>query len=174
MQYKNAKKIIIDKIKLDILLRLGCPDAQILQIIKTGDFTRTGDSLIDETLECLVDFKEFDNWGGKRPGAGRPKNQVENHLDNQDANQDVDKDKDIYNNLNNNIYNKKTANENLEGYILIDEHTRIDEDMPEFSDMTFEECTRASEWLLDKMYCQSLPKGKFVEIVRKFKNNLRV
>ena len=100
MQYRNVKKIIIDKMKLDILMRLGCPDNQIIELIKTGNFTPTGDSVIDETLECLLDFKEFDNWGGKRPGSGRPKkhleNQDENHLDNQDANQVVDKDKDIY------------------------------------------------------------------------------
>ena len=107
MQYKQNQKIIIDRRKLDILIRLGCPDIQILELIKTGDFTRTGDSLIDETLECLIDIKDFDNWGGKREGAGRkPKNQLEfqdenqdeNQLDNQDGNQDaiqvVDKDID--------------------------------------------------------------------------------
>ena len=99
MQYKNSKKIIIDRRKLETLFRLGCPDNQILQLLRTGEFTPTGDSLIDETLECLVDFKEFENWGGKREGSGRPKNnqlenQDENQLENQDTNQDVDKDKD--------------------------------------------------------------------------------
>lgn len=180
MQYRNVKKIIIDKMKLDILMRLGCPDNQIIELIKTGNFTPTGDSVIDETLECLLDFKEFDNWGGKRPGSGRPKkhlenqdeNQDENHLDNQDANQVVDKDKDIYNNLNNNnIYIfKKPSEEVIHKVIHIDEKMRVDEDMPEFKDMTWEECCRASEWLLEKMYCRTLPKDKFVEIVRKFKS----
>lgn len=95
MQYKNSKKIIIDRRKLETLFRLGCPDNQILQLLRTGEFTPTGDSLIDETLECLVDFKEFENWGGKREGSGRPKNnQLENQLENQDTIQDVDKDKD--------------------------------------------------------------------------------
>lgn len=108
MQYKNVTKIIIDKRKLDVLIRLGCPDKQILELIKTGEFTKTGDSLIDETLECLIDLREFQNWGGKRKGSGRRKNhlenqvenQVENHLENQVANQDtfqvvdIDKDKD--------------------------------------------------------------------------------
>lgn len=96
MQYKTNTKIIIDKRKLDILLRIGCPDSQLLELIKTGKFTRTGDSLIDDTLECLIDLKDFSNWGGKRNGAGRKKkNQVENQVENQDAFQVVDKDIDI-------------------------------------------------------------------------------
>ena len=97
MQYQKNIKIIIDKRKLDVLTRIGCPDEKILSLLKTGKFEPTGDKLIDETLECLIDIKEFDNWGGKREGAGRPKkNQDENHLGNQDANQvaDIDKDKD--------------------------------------------------------------------------------
>jgi hypothetical protein len=115
MQYKNSQKIIIDKRKLDILLRLGNYDKQILQLVKTGTFTKTGDELVDETLECLMDVKSFDNWGGKRTGSGRPsknhlENQVDNHLENQDAIQVVDKDrdKDKLTNLNNifNINNK--------------------------------------------------------------------
>lgn len=53
--------------------------------------------------------------------------------------------------------------------VFIDENMRIDEDMPEFKDMTFEACCKASEWLLQNMYCQKLAKDKFIEIVRKFK-----
>lgn len=53
--------------------------------------------------------------------------------------------------------------------VFIDENMRIDEDMPEFKDMTFEACCKASEWLLQNMYCQTLSKDKFIEIVRKFK-----
>lgn len=53
--------------------------------------------------------------------------------------------------------------------VFIDEHTRIDEQMPEFNDMTFEECCRAYDWFQEQMYCQSISKSKFVEIVRKFK-----
>lgn len=235
MQYKNATKLIIDKRKLDILLRLGCPDKQLLEIIKTGEFTKTGDSLIDETLDCLVDIKSFSNWGGSRENSGRKssknndinqdenhlENQVENHLANQDMFQvvDIDKDKDIYNINNNKIFKKPTLEEvkayclerknnvdadrwlnyytsngwkvgknpmkdwkaavrtwerkekpqKVEEKILIDESMRIDEDMPEFKDMTFEACCKASEWLLQNMYCQTLAKDKFVEIVRKFK-----
>lgn len=103
MQYKQSTKIIIDKRKLDLLFRIGCPDKQLIQVLKTGKFDKTGDQLIDDTLECLVDIKEFDNWGGKRQGAGRKpnnhldnqlENQDENHLANQEPNQDVDIDKD--------------------------------------------------------------------------------
>lgn len=131
MQYKNNKKIIIDQRKLEFLFRLGCPDKQIIELLKTGDFTSTGDNLIDETLESLLDFKVFENWGGARKGVGRkPKksgkknqleNQDENQLENQDDGQVVDKDidKDIYiNNIfNNNIYkqeNKRFTKPTLE------------------------------------------------------------
>ena len=237
MQYKNATKIIIDKRKLDILLRLGCPDKQILELIKTGEFTKTGDSLVDETLECLLDVKCFRNWGGSRENSGRKSNnsnklnqvdfqdekqdekQDENHLVNQDIFQVVDIDKDIYNINNNKIFKKPTLEE-VKAYCLerknnvdaerwlnyytsngwkvgknpmkdwkaavrtweskekpkktqetvfIDENMRIDEDMSEFKDMTFDACCKASEWLLQNMYCQTLAKDKFVEIVRKFK-----
>jgi hypothetical protein len=102
MQYKNATKIIIYKKKLDILIRLGCPDNQILQLLKTGKFTPTGDSLIDETLECLVDFKEFKNWGGNHNPKGingynkkKKRGQVDRQVDSQDDCQVVDKDIDI-------------------------------------------------------------------------------
>ena len=108
MQYKQSKKIIIDSNKLAVLIRIGCPDKQLLDLIKTGTFERTGDTLIDDTLECLIDLKTFKNWGGKRDNAGRPKknqleNQDENQLENQDGNQDafqvvdkdIDKDKEV-------------------------------------------------------------------------------
>lgn len=53
--------------------------------------------------------------------------------------------------------------------VFIDEKVRIDENMPEFKDMTFDACCKASDWLLKNMYCQTLEKNKFIEIVRKFK-----
>ena len=116
MQYKNTKKIILDQRKLETLFRIGCPDNLIIELLKTGTFTPTGDSLIDDNLESLIDHKLFnnENWGGKREGAGRPKNnqdknQDEIQVDNQDKNQDTDKD--IYNNSRNNIYNNNTTHE---------------------------------------------------------------
>lgn len=102
MRYKTTKKILIDKMKLDILLRLNCPKDILIDLILYNKFTKTGDDLIDENLESLIDIKEFNNWGGKRPNSGRKnqvenqlENQDENHLENQDVNQDEDKDKDI-------------------------------------------------------------------------------
>lgn len=94
MQYKNTKKIILDQRKLETLFRIGCPDNLIIELLKTGTFTPTGDSLIDDNLESLIDHKIFNNnnWGGKREGAGRPKN---NQDENQDENQDTDIDIDI-------------------------------------------------------------------------------
>ena len=107
MQYKTNTKIIIDKRKLDTLVRLGCPADRIVSVITTGSFDRTGDELIDDNLESLIDIRQFDNWGGKRQGAGRPLknkennqddnqlgNQDDNQVGNQDDNQVVDIDKD--------------------------------------------------------------------------------
>ena len=99
MQYKSSKKILIDKRKLDTLLRLDCPKEIITDLIFENKLTLTGDSLIDDNLESLIDIKEFENWGGRRKGSGRPKknqleNQDENQLENQDAIQDEDRDKD--------------------------------------------------------------------------------
>lgn len=101
MQYQTNVKIVIDKRKLDTLIRLGVSDQNLLSILKTQRFEPTGDALIDEYLSTLVDVKEFSNWGGNRKNSGRkPKNnQLENQDDNQLENQDDcnldDKDKDI-------------------------------------------------------------------------------
>lgn len=118
MQYKSNKKIIIDKRKLDTVIRLGCPSDVLLCLITTGTFSPTGDSLIDENLESMREEKEFTNWGGNHNPTG--KNQYSNkksgqlggqkrgQLDRQDGGQDVDKDidKDIdidnINKINNN------------------------------------------------------------------------
>jgi len=256
MQYKSNKKIIIDKRKLDTVIRLGCPSDVLLCLITTGTVSPTGDSLIDENLESMREEKEFTNWGGNHNPTG--KNQYSNkksgqldgqkrcQLDRQDdcqvVDKDIDKDLKIKEVNKKEIYkerfeewwsfypklragNKQKAfdkyikaveNEKLtpewllekvkeysnseevkKGYacgaevyfnkckynndyselnekeetVFIDEHTRIDEQMPEFNDMTFEECCRAFDWLQEQMYCQSISKSKFVEIVRKFKGS---
>ena len=117
MQYKQSQKIIIDRRKLDLLIRLGCPDDVIFSAIIGRDYKHTGDNLIDDILECLVDTKLFENWGGNRSGAGRKsakKNQLENQdenqdanqLENQDANQVVDKDIDKESDKDKDIINK--------------------------------------------------------------------
>ena len=117
MQYKDSPKIMIDERKLEILFRLGCPDAQIIELLKTKTFTPTGDKLIDDTLECLIDCKHFDNRGGNHNPSG--KNQYTKKESGQSGQNDrsktrsktgqtTDKDIDIepeYNNINNNIYN---------------------------------------------------------------------
>lgn len=101
MQYKNSQKIIIDKRKLDLLIRLGCPDSAIISMIKDRTFNKTGDQLIDETLECLVDVKDFGNWGGNHNPKGKNQytkvndfGQVDHQLAGQVCGQVVDKDKD--------------------------------------------------------------------------------
>lgn len=114
MQYKTNIKIMVDKRKLDILLRLKCPEEILWEVIKTGEVHKTGDSLIDETLETLVDIKEFKNWGGSRKGSGRKSknNQDENQLEKQDESNLADKDIDIdidntINSTNNTNINKR-------------------------------------------------------------------
>lgn len=267
MQNKSSEKIIVDKVKLQTLQRLGCPEKAIADKILYNKFTPQNDSLLDLFLESLTDEKSFSNWGGSRKNAGRKAskisglNQDENQVENQDEkiklnksrfNQVVDKDNNIYNNiyLNNNTktrkeniikeknkrygecqnviltedqFNKLSAehnnlneaiekldtwlgtsggkNKNKNHYpyfksnswvweginkpvaekketslvdymetIKIDENLRFDETMPEFSDMTFEECTRAYEWMQQNMYGKELPRVKFIKIVHKFKN----
>lgn len=119
MQYKDSPKIMIDERKLEILFRLGCPDTKIIELLKTKTFTPTGDKLIDDTLECLIDCKQFDNRGGNHNPSG--KNQYTKTESGQSGQNDRSKDrsndrsktgqttdKDIeleYNNINNNIYN---------------------------------------------------------------------
>ena len=110
MQYRSNIKIIIDKRKLDILFRLGCPDEKIIQVLKTGKFIKTGDSLIDETLETFADKKEFKNWGGNHNPKGingcnkkKKTGQVDQQVDSQVGGQVVDIDKDIDIDIDNNI-----------------------------------------------------------------------
>lgn len=81
MQYPNVK-IVIDKRKLDTLIRLGVSDENLLSLIKTQRFEPTGDSLIDEYLSTLVDVRDCSKWGGSRKNSGKkPK---KNHLEKQD------------------------------------------------------------------------------------------
>lgn len=113
MQYKNSKKIIIDKRKLETLIRLGCPISVISDYIIFDKITKTNDEIIDENLETLLETKTFDNWGGQRNNSGRKQkikenNQDDNQDDNQDAFQVVDKDKDKDSNKSNkSIINKQ-------------------------------------------------------------------
>lgn len=111
MQYKKNIKIVIDKRKLDLLIRLNCPKEIVFDAIVFNKITKVNDELIDDTLESLLDVKEFNNWGGRREGSGRKnhlENQVENQLEKQDNNQvvdiDIDRDIDIEKDISNNMY----------------------------------------------------------------------
>lgn len=106
MQNNKTEKIIVDKVKLLTLQRLGCSEKAIIDKIIYGTFTPQNDELIDLLLSSLTDEKIFSNWGGSRENAGRKSNK--NNNINQDEkikliksswlNQlvDKDKDKDIY------------------------------------------------------------------------------
>lgn len=191
MQYQKNIKIIIDKRKLDVLTRIGCPDEKILSLLKTGKFEPTGDKLIDETLECLVDIREFDNWGGRRQGAGRPrKNQDENQLDiqdeNQDGNQDANQleDKDIVLDNNNNIYNtcsRPVDNvdnfpkrpENQEKTVqIVEGKFFLDDSIPEYKEstqgMTEGEMLKLWQWIMDRYQGRTLPMSKINTMIKNF------
>ena len=102
--------MVFDKRKLDTVVRLGCPDDVLLKLLKTGEVTKTGDSLIDEYLESMIDIKEFSNWGGCRKNSGRKSknNQDENQLEKQDDNQESVNLANKHNN--NNLNNKYKVN----------------------------------------------------------------
>lgn len=104
MQLRKTKKLVIDYDKLQVLFRLGCDDSLIIDALKLKSLRKTGDRLIDDILESFIDYREFDNWGGRRKGAGRLKknqleNQDENQLENQDdrhlAEQEQEQEKDV-------------------------------------------------------------------------------
>lgn len=110
MRYKTSQKILIDKRKLETLLRLECPKEILIDLIFENKLTLTGDSLIDDNLESLLEIKEFKNWGGNHNPKGNNQyslGQVDQLVDQgQDIGQvgdkDKDKDKDI-NSINNSV-----------------------------------------------------------------------
>lgn len=124
MQNKTNTKIIIDKLKLDTLCRLGCSDEVLLKLIKTGIYEPTGDSLIDQYLEFLLTVKTFDNWGGLR--KKQAKNHLDSQLDKQDdyhldsqlADKDKDKDKDRDKDKNKDRVFKKPTLDNIRDYCI--------------------------------------------------------
>lgn len=91
-------KLIFDKRKLETLIRLGVPDSALIELLKTGKATPTGDMLVDDYLKTVLTIKTFSSdWGGKRQ-----KKQDDPHLESQDEKQDdphlADKDNDKDNN----------------------------------------------------------------------------
>lgn len=106
MRYKTNTKIIIDKRKLETLKRLNCPKEILIDLIFDGVLNLTGDSLIDDNLESLIEEKEFKNWGGNHNPKGNNQytlGQVDQVVDLGqnigqvgDKDKDKDKDKDLY------------------------------------------------------------------------------
>lgn len=107
MQTRKSKKIIIDAVKLETLIRLGCPQDVIYKAITENKITKQGDELIDTLLESLIDIREFTNWGGNHNPTGKnqySKNNILGQVDHQvdrgqDIGQVVDKDKDLDNKI---------------------------------------------------------------------------
>ena len=102
MQYKKNAKIIIDKRKFETLRRLNCPKEVIIDLIFDNVLNKTGDELIDDNLETLLEVKEFKNWGGNHNPKGNNQytfGQVDQLVDQgqnggQEIGQVVDKDRD--------------------------------------------------------------------------------
>ena len=139
------------------------------------------------------------NCGGRREGSGRPKKNNELEIKSVFKKPTIEEITEYCAERNNNInpqqffnfyeskgwkigktpmkdwkaavrtWESKEKPKKTQETVFVDENMRIDEDMPEFKDMTFDACCKASEWLLQNMYCQTLAKDKFIEIVRKFK-----
>lgn len=101
-------KFIFDKRKLDTLIRLGVPDSALLELLKTGKASKTGDALLDDYLHSVLTVKTFSKqWGGKRDHtekkqrnsntkAFQDERQVGNQDDFQDESNldDIDRDRD--------------------------------------------------------------------------------
>ena len=138
MQYKQTQKILIDKRKLDILIRLNCPKENIYEAIVNNKIIYTNDKLIDETLETLVDIKVFKNWGGNHNPKGNNQytlGQVEQKVEQgqkvgqkvgQVVDKDIDKDIDIDKNIDTNN-NKKIYGEFNNVFLSNNEYIKLKE-----------------------------------------------
>lgn len=51
---EKTQQIILNKKILEILCRIGCSDGEIVSLLKTGAYEKTGDALIDELLDELI------------------------------------------------------------------------------------------------------------------------
>ena len=118
MRYKTNTKIIIDKRKLETLKRLNCPKEILIDLILENKLTLTGDSLIDDNLESLIEEKVFKNWGGNHNPKGNNQyslGQVDQLVDlGQDCGQVGDKDKDKDKDKDNNSINNRVVESNSE------------------------------------------------------------
>ena len=50
----KTQNIILNKRTLEILFRIECPEREIINLLKTGLYEKTGDSLIDDLLDELI------------------------------------------------------------------------------------------------------------------------
>lgn len=119
MQSKSTTKIIIDKLKLDVLFRLNVSDSDIVKKLK-GENVVTSDPVVNDLLDSLIDTKTFSNWGGNHNPTGKNQytksgqdgqvdHQVDHQVDRSRLGQDADKDIDNINNKNINNNNISTT-----------------------------------------------------------------
>lgn len=52
--YEKTQTIILNKRTLEILFRIGCPDNEIINLLKTGARANTKDNLINDLLNELI------------------------------------------------------------------------------------------------------------------------
>lgn len=51
---EKPQNLILNKRTLEILFRIGCPESEIISLLKTGVYTKTNDELIDDLLNELI------------------------------------------------------------------------------------------------------------------------
>lgn len=52
--FEKSSKVVLNKRTLEILFRIGCPDKEIINLLKNGTYTKTNDALIDDLLAELI------------------------------------------------------------------------------------------------------------------------
>lgn len=103
----NTQTLILNKRTLEILFRIGCPDNEIINLLKTGAFEQTGDNLVDDLLNELIIPKINDKTDTTqellepaptaRGGNHNPTGQ------NQYSDMEIENKKEVYNHIINSI-----------------------------------------------------------------------
>ena len=111
-------------------------------------------SIINLLSKNIV-FKEYNNYGGKRENSGRTKKQTDNQNENQNEKNKIEW-----------IGNKIPEKVYIDAGFFF-----LDNTIPEFKDMTDQECEKAYHWIKEKMNMETLSREKFISVVRKFKGD---
>lgn len=148
-----------------ICLSVGNVSVDVLKKFKKDENGLLYNERVEEEIEKRREYAESRRKNGSL--GGRPKKPygkpyekpydkpTENLPENENENEN---DKWIGNKIPNKVYIDT-------GFFFVDNTIK------EFKDMTDDECYSCAKWLLDKFRCQTLPRDRFVKIVRGFKGN---